>query len=64
MVGILDLLIVMGGLLLALGIGGGTVGLVYRIPKVHRLFLRFFKTLPMNRREVQELSQNRHSCRS
>lgn len=63
MAGILDLLIVMGGLLLALGIGGAVSGLVCRIPIVKRTLDRFYKTLPIGRREVQELSRKRHSCR-
>lgn len=63
MAGVLDLLIVMGGLLLTLGIVGGVVDLVCRIPSIRRLFRRFYKTLPMGREEVQELSRNRHSCK-
>lgn len=63
MSGILDLLIVMGGLLLVLGIGGVASGLVCRILTVKRALARFYKTLPIGREEVQELSQERHSCR-
>lgn len=63
MAGILDLLIVMGGLLLILGIGGAVSDLVCRIPIVKRALACFYKTLPMGRREVQELSRNRYSCR-
>lgn len=63
MAGMLDLLIVIGGLLLILGIGGAVSDLVCRIPIVKRALTRFYKTLPMGREEVRELSRKRHSCR-
>lgn len=63
MAGVLDLLFVMGGLLLILSIGGVIANLVDRIPLIRLLFNRFYKTLPLGRKEVQELSQERHSCR-
>lgn len=56
MAGILDLLIVVGGLLLILGIGGGISELVCRIPSVSRRLNRFYKSIPMGREEVQKLS--------
>lgn len=63
MAGILDLLIVMGGLLFILGIGGAVGDLVCRIQIVKRGLARFYKSLPMGREEVIKLSQNRYSCR-
>lgn len=63
MAGILELLVVMGGLLFTLSIGGVAIDLVCRIPYVRRLFNRFCKSLPMGREEVQELSNKRHSCK-
>lgn len=63
MAGISDLIIVMGGLLLTLGIGGVVGNLVCQIPRVRRQFNIFYKRIPLGREEVQELSKKRHSCK-
>ena len=54
---VLCLLVATGGMLLLLGLGGLIFNLICNIKPIHSKLNRFFDSLPMSRKEVNELSR-------